>query len=30
MNTDVSKENNLRPDDQIRYIRGLKGQIFIL
>ena len=26
----VSKENNLRPDDKIKYIWGLKGQIFIL
>ena len=26
----VSKENNLGPDDKIRYIWGLKGPIFIL
>ena len=27
----VSKENNLRPDDKIRYIWGLKGPfVFIL
>ena len=26
----VSKENNLGPDDKIRYIGGLKGPIFIL
>ena len=25
-----SKENNLGPDEKIRYIWGLKGQIFIL
>ena len=30
MITYVSKENNLRPDDKIRYIWGLKGPIFIL
>ena len=28
MITYVSKENNLRPDDKIRYIWGLKGQCF--
>ena len=30
MITYVSKENNLGPDDKIRYIWGLKGPIFIL
>ena len=30
MITCVSKENNLGPDDKIRYILGLKGPIFIL
>ena len=30
MVTYVSKENNLGPDDKIRYIWGLKGPIFIL
>ena len=30
MITYVSKENNLGPDDKIRYIWGLKGLIFIL
>ena len=30
MITYVSKENNLGPGDKIRYIWGLKGQIFIL
>ena len=30
MITDVSKENNLGPDDKIRHIWGLKGPIFIL
>ena len=30
MGTYVSKENNLGPDDKIRYIWGLKGPIFIL
>ena len=30
MITYVSKENNLGPDDKIRYILGLKGPIFIL
>ena len=29
MITYVSKENNLGPDDKIRYIWGLKGPIFI-
>ena len=29
MITYVSKENNLGPDDIIRYIWGLKGPIFI-
>ena len=29
MITYVSKENNLGPGDKIRYIRGLKGSIFI-
>ena len=28
MITYVSKESNLRPDDEIRYIWGLKGPIF--
>ena len=30
MITYVSKENDLGPDDKIRYMRGLKGPIFIL
>ena len=30
MITYVSKENNLGPDDKIRYIWGLKGPVFIL
>ena len=30
MVTYVSEENNLGPDDKIRYIWGLKGPIFIL
>ena len=30
MITYVSKENNLGPDDKIRYSWGLKGPIFIL
>ena len=30
MVTYVSKENNLGPGDKIKYIWGLKGQIFIL
>ena len=30
MMTYVSKENNLGPGDKIRYIKGLKGLIFIL
>ena len=30
MTTYVSKENNLGPDNEIRYIWGLKGPIFIL
>ena len=30
MITYVSKENNIGPDDKIRYIWGLKGPIFIL
>ena len=30
MITYVSKENNLRPDDEIRFIWGLKGYCFIL
>ena len=30
MITYVSKENNLGPDDKIRYISGLKGPIFML
>ena len=30
MITYVSKENNLGPDDKIRYIWGLKGPFFIL
>ena len=30
MITYVSKENNLGPDDEIKYIWGLKGSIFIL
>ena len=30
MITYISKENNVRPDDKIRYIWGLKGQSFIL
>ena len=30
MITYVSKENNLVPGDEIRYILGLKGPIFIL
>ena len=30
MITYVSKENNLGPDDEIRYIWGLRGPIFIL
>ena len=29
MTTYVSKENNLGPDDKIRYIWSLKGPIFI-
>ena len=29
MITYVSKENNLGPDDKIRYIWGLKGPILI-
>ena len=30
MITYVSKENNLGPDDKIRYILGFKGPSFIL
>ena len=30
MITFVSNENNLGPDDKIRYIWGFKGPIFIL
>ena len=30
MITYVSKENNLGPDDKIRYIWGFKGTIFII
>ena len=30
MITYVSEENNLKPDDKIRYVWGLKGPIFIL
>ena len=30
MTTPVSKENNLGPDDKIRYIWGLKDPSFIL